>query len=271
MNNLIENILNGDYVSANELFESHMEEIAERKLFEAKRAYAAQMDEAMGGMSREDFERRKKAGFMKASDYFEALKAAKEIERKAKSDITPVVTKKKKISEANTGVGSGSQEELEKRAKKSAVALGQAIKGAAKAQSERVSREQAKRSAMKKSAAKSQAAPVPPLVPQKPISGTVPTIEPEIRVKKLAPKSAAKTPEDRQKQVAKIADMAKRLKTRGHSDPYGKLKQASPVGYQKHKIVTAIKDTGSAISKVKSALNNGPLGRFGSEMGTWEE
>jgi len=257
---LLEHILNKDYLSANELFESSLDTIVEKKLYEIKRMIQS---EAAGGMSRADFERRKKAGFMKASDYFEALKAAKEIERKAKSDITPGITKKKKISEANTGIGSGSQEELEKKAKKSAVALGQAIKSASKAQAERVSREQAKRAAMKKSATKSQAAPVPPSVPQKPTSGTVPTIEPEVRVKKLAPKSAAKTPEDRQKQVAKIADIAKRLKARGHSDPYGKLKKVSPLGYQTHKVKTAMTNIGDFKRKADSKAGQ-IAGHFGS-------
>lgn len=65
MSNLIEHILNEDYVSANELFESHMEQIAERKLFEAKRSLAAQMDEVMG---RQSVDALRAKGYRKATD-----------------------------------------------------------------------------------------------------------------------------------------------------------------------------------------------------------
>ena len=42
---LIESILDGDFVSANELFESRMVELQEKKLYEAKRMVSAQMNE----------------------------------------------------------------------------------------------------------------------------------------------------------------------------------------------------------------------------------
>lgn len=51
MNNLIEHILNGDYVSANDLFENHMVDLKEKKLYEAKRGLSAQMNEVMDRQS----------------------------------------------------------------------------------------------------------------------------------------------------------------------------------------------------------------------------
>ena len=54
---LIESIANGDYVSANELFESRLEIIKEQKLFEEKRRIAA-LHEVMGGMTRAEAEKR---------------------------------------------------------------------------------------------------------------------------------------------------------------------------------------------------------------------
>ena len=147
MHNLVENILNENYVSAQEIFEERLGEILEQKLYEKKRMMQA---EAFGGMTKQDIERRKKAGFMKASDYFAALNAAKEIEKKAKSDIEP--KKKKKIEEKFTGTGSGEDKDLEARAKGAAVRLGKAVKGAAQARAERVKREVEKRAARQKRA-----------------------------------------------------------------------------------------------------------------------
>jgi len=152
MDNLVENILEENYVSANQIFEDRLAEIMEKKLYEKKKMMQA---EAFGGMSKQDIERRKKAGFMKAADYFAALNTAKEIEKKSKSDIEPK-SKKKKVDEAYTGTGSGSDKELEARAKGAAVKLGQAVKSAAAARAARVSREQEKRAARKKRGASAE-------------------------------------------------------------------------------------------------------------------
>lgn len=141
MRNLVESILSDDLLAASEVFESHIAEIMEKKLYEKKRMMQA---EAFGGMSKHDIERRKKAGFIKASDYYDAMDKLKEIKRKAESDIKPE-KKKKKISEAFTGTGSGSKEELEKRAKGAAQRLGTGIGQAAAARQARIEREIAKR------------------------------------------------------------------------------------------------------------------------------
>lgn len=97
MNNLIESILNNDYVSANQLFESRMEEIAERKLFEAKRAYAAKMDEGVGGLTKKEIEDRKARGYVRAS---EVLPDPREIKMK----LNKKVVKKKVVKEAAPAV-----------------------------------------------------------------------------------------------------------------------------------------------------------------------
>lgn len=49
MSELLEHILNGDYVSANELFEERMVNLQEKKLYEAKRIVAAELNEVHGG------------------------------------------------------------------------------------------------------------------------------------------------------------------------------------------------------------------------------
>lgn len=64
MSQLLEHILNGDYVSANELFEERMVELQEQKLYEVKRMIQEQtFPSGVAGV-----EARKKAGFRKASD-----------------------------------------------------------------------------------------------------------------------------------------------------------------------------------------------------------
>lgn len=63
MSNLIESILSEDFVSASDLFEFRMRQIAEEKLLEAKKALQA---EAMGAMSKKDMEKRIKAGYVPA-------------------------------------------------------------------------------------------------------------------------------------------------------------------------------------------------------------
>ena len=65
MSQLLEHILNGDYVSANDLFEERMVELQEKKLYESKRMIQA---EAVGGLTKADIEARRKAGYRKASD-----------------------------------------------------------------------------------------------------------------------------------------------------------------------------------------------------------
>lgn len=65
---LIETIINGDYVSANELFEERLSIIRERKLYEEKRRLAAKLDEIFGGMSKAEMDARRAAGYRKATE-----------------------------------------------------------------------------------------------------------------------------------------------------------------------------------------------------------
>lgn len=70
MNNLVESILNNNLVEANKIFESRLDEIMDKKLYEAKRQVAANMNEVLGGLSPEQIQARKKAGWKKASDVY---------------------------------------------------------------------------------------------------------------------------------------------------------------------------------------------------------
>lgn len=63
----------------------------EKKLYEKKRMVAADMNEALGGLTRKEIEDRKKAGYKKASD---VLPDPRDIK------IKPLVTVKKKVKEA---------------------------------------------------------------------------------------------------------------------------------------------------------------------------
>lgn len=230
MDNLVENILEENYISANQIFEDRLAEIMEKKLYEKKKMMQA---EAFGGMSKEDIERRKKAGFIKAADYFKALETAKEIERKSKSDIEP---KKKKVSEAYTGTGSGSEKELEARAKKSAERLGKAIKSASQARAERISREQEKRAARKKRTAPPEE-PGKPYVapkaePKAPETGKAPEVKleptdvkkPSGGAKKLKARSVGV---DTDKRYDAAMERAKRLERRGKTGAVSRLKWSS--------------------------------------------
>jgi hypothetical protein len=65
MNKLLENILNENYISANELFEEKLSEIQEKKLIEMKKCIQA---ESMSGLTKADIEAKRKAGYVKASE-----------------------------------------------------------------------------------------------------------------------------------------------------------------------------------------------------------
>ena len=90
MSILLEQILNGDYVSANELFEERMLELQERKLYEAKRMMQA---EAFGVLkfTKAEIEEKKRQGYRRAS----------EVLGDPSKKMKPLVKlKKKKVTEA---------------------------------------------------------------------------------------------------------------------------------------------------------------------------
>lgn len=78
---LIESIIAKDLVSANEMFESKLAEIQEKKLLEVKRMYAANLDEVLGpwqpGGHPDDLRAK---GFKKAAPELERRDAEKEVE-----------------------------------------------------------------------------------------------------------------------------------------------------------------------------------------------
>lgn len=91
---LVESILDKDFVLAESHFNDILNNIMEKKLYEKKRMIAAQMDEVLGGMTRAEIEAKKKAGYKKASDVLQDPRDIK---------IKPLVATKKdkkKVSEA---------------------------------------------------------------------------------------------------------------------------------------------------------------------------
>ena len=91
---LVESILDKDFVLAESHFNDVLNNIMEKKLYEKKRMVAAQMDEVLGGMTRAEIEAKKKAGYKKASDVLQDPRDIK---------IKPLVATKKdkkKVSEA---------------------------------------------------------------------------------------------------------------------------------------------------------------------------
>lgn len=92
MSNLIESILSEDFVSASELFESRMQQIAEHKLLETKKQIQA---EAVGGLTKAEIEARRKAGYVRASEVLPDPRDVKlSLSSKQKSPV-----KRKKIKE----------------------------------------------------------------------------------------------------------------------------------------------------------------------------
>ena len=65
MSDLLDHILNEDYVSANRLFESHLAVIVEKKLYEKKKMMQA---EVFGGLTLAQIAARKELGWKKAAD-----------------------------------------------------------------------------------------------------------------------------------------------------------------------------------------------------------
>lgn len=70
---LINSVIDGDYVSANRLFEERLSDIQEKKLYEVKRMFAAELNEVLGGKTRAQAEKDIRARGMtprRASDVY---------------------------------------------------------------------------------------------------------------------------------------------------------------------------------------------------------
>lgn len=106
---IIESIVAGDMIEANDMVEATLAQIRERKLYEMKRMFAAKMDEVFGGLTPEQIAQRKKAGWKKATDVLGDPWAS----RKKKLPIPlPDMKKEKKITESvldEAGLGWGAQ------------------------------------------------------------------------------------------------------------------------------------------------------------------
>jgi hypothetical protein len=94
---LIESIVSNNMLEANDMVEAKMAEIRERKMYEMKRMYAANMNETFGALTKADIEARKKAGYKKAS---EVLGDPREKERNSPRINPGAKILKKKVSEA---------------------------------------------------------------------------------------------------------------------------------------------------------------------------
>jgi|LakMenE01Jun11ns_1017448.scaffolds.fasta_scaffold9887704_3 hypothetical protein len=65
---LVESILDKNYVLSENILRERLNAIMEKKLYEKKRMVAAEMNEALGGLTKKEIEDRKKAGYKKASE-----------------------------------------------------------------------------------------------------------------------------------------------------------------------------------------------------------
>lgn len=95
---LIESIVAGDFVCANQLFEEQLEILREQKLYEEKRRIAA-LHEIFGGMSKKETEARRAAGYRKASEVLGDPDKPAKLSSATKKYRATLVKKKKKVSE----------------------------------------------------------------------------------------------------------------------------------------------------------------------------
>lgn len=234
MKNLVESILNNDLVSANDIFESRLEEIMESKLYEAKRRVAADMNEALGGLSLAQIQARKELGWKKASDVYPDPRDRVSSTTFGKTTQKKKVVVKKKIKEEV------SRSEVEKE-KKELMKKGKAYPSYGKA----VNLDLAKKVADRQ---KQAAAAVD---------------EPESKLKKLGTsvsgimKNAEK--QDRTQRLANIAARQQRLAARGHSDPGAHLRHAQ-IASATRKVVKPFKDTLDVV-RGKQTDKTGTLGK----------
>jgi hypothetical protein len=101
---LVESILSKNMLEANDIFEAKLKDIREKKMYEMKRMFQA---EVFGGLTPAEIEARKKAGYRKAADVLGDPRA----KRKIKIPL-PDMKKEKKIAEDaldEAGLGAGAK------------------------------------------------------------------------------------------------------------------------------------------------------------------
>jgi hypothetical protein len=109
---LIESITSGDLMTASDMVEAKLAEIRERKLHEMKRMFAA---EAFGGLTKDEIEMRKKAGYRKAADVLGDpwSERTKKIPLPDKNKPSlPDMKKEKRIAESMASRMSGSEDKF---------------------------------------------------------------------------------------------------------------------------------------------------------------
>ena len=124
MNNLIEHVLNEDYVSAQNVFESRLSDILEQKLYEKKRMIQA---EAFGGLTQAQIQARKELGWKKAADVLgdprdrkysiKKPKVKVKVKKKIKEDIDRAEVEKEKETLRKKGLPTFAQPETPKKEK----------------------------------------------------------------------------------------------------------------------------------------------------------
>ncbi len=103
---LIESIISDDLLQASDIFEAKLNEIRARKMYEMKRMYQS---EAFGGLTKDEIEMRKKAGYKKASEILGDPMAKKPGEKRLNPSAKII---KKKVAEDvldEAGLGFGAQ------------------------------------------------------------------------------------------------------------------------------------------------------------------
>ena len=65
---LVESIIDKEFVLAESHLNDRLNAIMEKKLYEKKRMVSAEMNEVLGGMTRDEIEAKKKAGYRTAAD-----------------------------------------------------------------------------------------------------------------------------------------------------------------------------------------------------------
>ena len=109
MSDLVEHILSENYLSANEIFKDHMNNITEKKLLETKKQIQA---EAVGGLTKADIEARRKAGYVRAS---EVLPDPRDITIGIKPKSQKTELKRKKRLEENRPIPDAALKAIEAR------------------------------------------------------------------------------------------------------------------------------------------------------------
>lgn len=237
---LINSVINGDYVSANRLFEERLANIQEKKLYELKRMMQA---EVFGGLSKDEIEARRKAGYRKASEVLGDPTKTANLSVATKKYRASL--KKKKVSEETLdemrapGEVAGSDERKMDAMKLRAVraAYGPDKKGSAAFRSDYLSARKSQMSSGTSSSDSSDA-----------------EMEKTGQLKKL-PSLADMKKASREERMARIGARAERLRQRGHSDPGRHLARAygTSIG---DKIGRAIKTPAKIAAGVASDIAN---------------